>query len=346
MLFHKLAKVELASVTVNGAVAILCALRGWGVWALVAGNITGYVSLTLFYWLTVRWRPHVSVRWSEIKKIYYFSINLTGSQIFNYFIFKADNIVIGKYLGANQLGFYNIAQRILMTPVMLMNQVYMRVLFPAFSHIQDDDGELRQKYLRACSGIAMISFPMMIGILIVARPFVDVVLGQKWVQAIPLIIILAPISMIQSITSTVGVIYLSKGRTDWLFLWQIGSGTLIVASFFIGLPWGVTGVATAYGLAILVLTYPAFIIPFRLINLRFVELITAVRTYAFASAIMAAIVSGFRLSLEYLGWAEHVVLSICVIVGVICYSFIILMANPPALRDFQKLLVPKIMIRQ
>jgi PST family polysaccharide transporter len=79
--------------------------------------------------------------------------------------------------------------------------------------------------------------------------------------------ILAPAGMIQSIGTTVGAIYQARGRTDWLFRWGIGTGILLTIAFLAGLRWGIVGIASAYTIVSLVLIYPNFAIPFRLIHL-------------------------------------------------------------------------------
>ena len=74
-----------------------------------------------------------------------------------------------------------------------------------------------------------------------------------------------------------GAIYQAKGRTDWMFLWGLGSGMMVVIAFIVGLSWGIVGVATAYAIVTLfVLAYPSFAIPFRLIHLPVGALIRAV----------------------------------------------------------------------
>lgn len=338
MAFDSLARVELVAAVVNGSAAIVLAGMGWKVWALVTGTLLGSITSTLLFWLTVSWRPQWLFRWTTVKTVFQFSLNLTGAQIFNYFVFNADKLIIGRFLGAAPLGLYALAQRILMTPVLFITQVLTRVLFPAFARIQDDDAQIRQRYLRACGGIAMVSFPLMAAMSILARPLILAVFSTKWSGIIPLIIILAPIGVFQSIATTVGVIYMVKRRTDWLFWWQILSGGLITASFFGGLAWGVIGVASGYAITLFALAYPAFAIPFRLIGLKFGELLSTLRPYASATLLMAVQLFTCRLLLEHFGYGINTVLIAGMITSAVAYAAIILLMRPAALADFRKLL--------
>src|SRR5678815_2389778 len=104
------------------------------------------------------------------------------------------------------------------------------------------------------------------GVAVLAEPFVFVLLGNRYGAVVPILSILAPVGMIQSITTTIGQIYKAKGRTDILMLWGLASSSLYVLSFMAGLPFGIRGVAISYTITVLLLLYPTFAIPLRLID--------------------------------------------------------------------------------
>lgn len=248
MAFNKLAVREIAGTAINGATSISLACLGWGVWALVAGSLAGSASQMILINLLCPFRPRLAFDRQGLKECLGFGLNLTGFNVFNYFARNADNLIIGIFLGPVALGYYALAYKLMLMPRNAVTNVVTRVLFPAFSRMQDDDERLAKAYLRVCGAIAFVTFPMMAGLAFVAHPFVEVVLGDKWFPAVPLIWILAPLGAISSIQTTVGQIYLAKGRADWMFWWGIVSGVLRVVSFLIGLPWGVVGVAAAYAI--------------------------------------------------------------------------------------------------
>src|SRR6185437_12723734 len=93
--------------------------------------------------------------------------------------------------------------------------------------------------------------------------------GSKWVGAIRIFEILAPVGLAQSIQTTVGQIYVAKGRTDWMFRFGAFSCVVLIATFLVGVRYGTVGVAAAYCTVYLgILMVPGFIIPFRLIGLK------------------------------------------------------------------------------
>jgi len=334
MRFERLAIIGWIETLSSGAVSISLAYAGWGVWALVAGNIARAVANTVMAWVFSPWCPRLCFHWSEVTKVARFSLFLSAYDVYLYFSRNVIIFVIGRFLGATPLGYYSIATRLFKYPLDLIMGSLRTVLFPALSSIQDDPALIRRTYLRACGGISLLILPMMAGACALASPFTLVVLGEQWIPAIPLILILAAVAPLNGLSSTVGILYMVKGRTDWLFYWQLANGTLRVLASIAGLPWGILGVTAGYGMASLVLAYPAFAIPFRLVGLKVSGLLRALAPYLGVTAAMMFLVLVTRALLEHYGFSSLWVLSVGVTVGVIAYSALILLTAPPALKDF------------
>ncbi len=272
--FSKLAKVELTSTLMGAMIGIFLAFRGGGVWSLVFQSLSAVIVSTILLILFFNdWRPKIIFDLAEIKTVAGFSLNLSGFNITNYFVRNADYLLIGKFLGAQELGYYSLAYRIMLYPLQNVTAVVSRVMFPLYSRIREDNSRFRNAYLRIAASIAIITFPMMVGMLGVSNHFVIAVFGEKWRVVGILLMIFSPIGLLQSIEATTGSIYQAQGRTDWMFRWGIFTGILAVIAFIIGLKWGITGVATSYLVVTLLWTYPGFMIPFKLIDLKVVELI-------------------------------------------------------------------------
>lgn len=341
MKFDRIAVVDMTCLVIGGATSVAMALAGTGVWALVTGSIAGTAASTIMYRFLSQWRPRQIFLWSEIRSVIGFGANITGFNIFNYFARNADNLIIGMFLGAGPLGFYSQAYGIMLKPRDTVTNVLMQVLFPVFSRMQDDDTRLRLAYLRSCGAIAFVTFPMMLGLLSVAHPFVVVVLSDKWLPAVPLICIFAPLGMVQSVWSTAGQLFLAKGRADWQLRWGVFAGTVIMASFLIGVQWGALGVAISYAIACSILLLPGFYIPFSLVDgLRLRDLAAALAPHIVSSGTMALTVICFRAGLPLLAIRDDSVLGLglSVFVGVVTYILLVLLIRPVALKDLTRLL--------
>jgi O-antigen/teichoic acid export membrane protein len=331
MAFDKLARIELSATIGGDLIGIGAAIWGAGVWSLVAQSLTMVSITTIMLWWNVHWKPRLVMDWMGIKSITNFSLNLTGSCILNYFARNADYFLIGRYLGTTPLGYYTMAYRLMLFPLQNVSSVITRVLFPAFSQIQNNNQRFRKGYLQSLGSIALVTFPMMLGLLAVSRPFVLAVLGPKWATVAILIIIFAPVGLIQSIGTTVGVIYKAKGRTDWMFRWEMVTAVLCVSSFVIGLHWGIIGVAAAYALVFLfILAYPTFAIPFRLIKLTVREMVLTLWPALEYSLIMLCVVGSLHFAWWWIGISNQwVILVSCVMLGIIVYAGLLWRARPP-----------------
>ena len=226
--FKALAIREIISSVVGLVVAIKMAYSGAGVWALVGASLSTTAASTVLVMVLARWLPSFSFSWSDIRSIARFGANLSAFNLLNYFARNADNALVGRYLGAGPLGYYQLAYRMMLYPIETISQTLGRTLFPAFSKMQGDYARFRMAYLRSCAAIAFFTFPLMIGALILADELIRVLLGPKWAPTIPLFQILALVGMVQSISTTVGQIYVATGRTDLMLRWGTVFALLIV----------------------------------------------------------------------------------------------------------------------
>ncbi len=337
--FKPLAIIQISAAAISGIIAISLAFAGFEVWSLVWQQIVSSFATVILLWALSSWRPHLCFRWKRVKELLGFGLNLTGFNFVNYFNRNLDNLLIGKFLGSAPLGFYNLAYRLLLFPLKNISFVLGRVMFPVLSIIQKDKAKVRQAYLRVTRYIAAVAFPMMFGLFVVAPQFVRVIFGPQWERSIFLVQILALVGLLQSIGTTVGWIYTSQGRTDIMFRWGIFSVIIVAVSFVTGLRWNVEGVAIAYAIASLLLTYPSFAIPFRLIDLKVGRLFKELSLVFWAALGMGGIVFVLRLFLkDTLGVGDLITLISTVAVGIVSYAGLLFVLDRGLYREVFRLL--------
>ena len=164
---------ETAGVVGGAVVGIASALMGAGIWALVAQALVSASVTSALLWAFSDWRPTLTFEWAEIKRVSGFSLGLTGFNFVNYFARNADYLLIGRFLGANQLGIYTLAYRVMLYPLQSVSAVVSRVTFPVCTQFQDDDARFRSAYLRTAAMIGLVTFPIVLGVYSVARPLVS-----------------------------------------------------------------------------------------------------------------------------------------------------------------------------
>ncbi|HEX5501559.1 MAG TPA: MOP flippase family protein [Thermomicrobiales bacterium] len=316
--FDRLARIELSASSVGAVVGIGAALLGRGAWSLVYQSLAAMSATTVLLWLMSAWRPGRLFSWAEVRAVAGYSSNITSFNIFNYFTRNMDNLLIGRFLGARDLGYYALAYRLMMLPAENISAIILRVMFPTYAKLQDDDARFRRVYLQVSSAIALITFPVFFGLIAVSKPFILTAFGSQWRPVIPLIVILGVTGMGQSLERNTGSIYRVKGRPDWQLRVGIVSTALFLPAFVLGLRWGVVGVTLAYAVVVALLTYPTYAIPFRLIGLRVSELGAALWRPLASGALMCAAVVGLGAILPGT-WRPQLTLGLLVSTGVALY---------------------------
>lgn len=293
MAFDRLAKIEITSVLVSGGVAIGAALNGWGVWTLVIQSLLKEGMGAGLAWMHTTWRPRWRFSLRAVRDLFGYSIHLSGFNTINYWARNIDNLLVGKFFSSYSLGIYTRAYLLMLLPIKQIIGLVSQVMFSALSAIQHDRERVKRIYLRVVQVIALLVFPLMTGLLVLAEPFVLTLFGEPWADVAPLIQILCFVGMMQSLMNPTGWIYTSQGRTDWMFRWGLfGAGTQITA-IVIGVALGsIQTVATAYLIANVLLFYPCLFIPGKLIDLRFGEVIRAVAGSFVCACVMAVAVWG------------------------------------------------------
>jgi O-antigen/teichoic acid export membrane protein len=340
MSFKALGLIDLLAAGTSFAVALSGALTGLGVWSLVFASVANSVVSSGGYFVAARFRPRFEFDWVEVKSIARFSSNLAANGIVNYGYRNADNLIVGRFLGSTQLGFYQMAYNLMLTPISNISQVLCQVLFPAFARIQDDNARFRHAYIRACSLIALITFPIMAGLGVVADPMIRAILGTKWLETIPIFQVLSVVGLVQSVQTSVGILYQAKGRTDWMFRWNLVVLGTAVAAFLVGVHFGAIGVAAAYAITTLALvTLPGFLIPFSLIGLKMKDFGVALLPQFLVTASMALVCEGWLLFLTSMqvknAWIRLLTASV---LGAAVYIAGILTARPRVIEYLEEVM--------
>jgi PST family polysaccharide transporter len=290
MRFKTLAGVQIGSNAISGLAGLGMALYGMGPWSLIAQTIGASVVLLAVSWRWSQWKPSFSFDLMSCKELFAFSAYVLGFDVVNYWARSLDQLLIGRFIGAVELGIYSRAYNLMLMPLMHVSKVVGRVMFPTLSAIQDDKLRVKRVYLKAISVIGLITFPMMTGLFAVSDHFVIALLGDKWADVIPLIRIFCLVGLIQSIDTTQGLIYFSQGKTGLYFATGLVWTSLVALAFVIGLHWGVIGVALSYAIANVVLWYPSWVFPRRIIGLSCREFIGSLAPELFCAMLMGAFV--------------------------------------------------------
>lgn len=251
--------IDLFSMVIGVVTAVVCALNGMGYWALVWMQIVSSATNAIGLWLASRWIPSWSFIGTGIRPMLFFGGHLTIFGFFNFFSRNLDNFLIGRYCGAKDLGLYSRAYSLILLPITQITGPITSIAIPVLSHLKEQPERYRRYYLKGIRVIAYASFLMITSLLVLSSEIFQLVLGDQWVEAVPIFRVLAIASFFQPIGSTVGWLYISLGQSKRMAFWGIITSPLVMLSFVVGIYWGAIGVAIAYAICSTLLIYPQII---------------------------------------------------------------------------------------
>lgn len=244
MQFNKVFILQFAEMISRATTSIILAFILKNVYALVYGLLLSRVVYLVMSYFLHPYRPRLKFDFKKAKELFNFGKWLLGSSILKYTINQGDKAVVGKLIDSTSLGFYTLAYRISMLPVQQITNVVSQVMFPAFSWIQDDSFQLKQRFLETLQILSFFSIPMAGMIFVFSHDFVSIFLGAKWLPAVPIIHIFAFLGLITSISSSTGSFFQAIGKPKIVTnILTARFGIISIIIFPLTLKYGVTGAA-------------------------------------------------------------------------------------------------------
>jgi len=322
--FKALAAIDIVTATASACAGVAVAYRTGSYWALfVSAFVTTVVNL-LGVWLLSGFRPGSPSFEGSFRDIVGFGSSISGFNVVNYFARNADNLLIGKFYGGEQLGYYDRAYRLLVLPLQQTTWPLGRVMVPFLSRSQADPEHYRKVYTECISSVMMAAQPAIVFAVVFSHDVIRILFGSQWLPAASIFQWLGLCSLHQVVTSTSGWLYLSQGRGGDYFKIGLFNAVATVASFVIGLPWSALGVAVAYTVANYVIMLPAtWWNVGRHGPVKTCHLVSTAMPHFIASALTIATMLGLRMTIGALnlGWCFALALLSYVVYGLVLLSF-------------------------
>ncbi len=182
-------------------------------WSLLAGMVTGHVVDLVFSYRASPYRPRFSlVAWRDL---FSFSRWLLALNVLGYIGNRGGDTVIGSVAGAAALGVYSVSYELANLPTTELVRPVTRAVFPGYAIMAAEPTRLGSGFLRVFSLVLLFVLPASAGIAVLAEPLVTVLLGRRWIEAIPLVAILAVFGGIRAAQANTGSVYLSLNRPQY-----------------------------------------------------------------------------------------------------------------------------------
>lgn len=247
MNFKKLAFINNAPVIFSGVVAITLAFMGFGVWSLVFNSVASFVIAMPLYFHATRWMPKLIWEKQAFKDVFGFGIFTTGTQFLNVLMSNIDYLLIGKLLSAAALGKYTLAFVLTDTFRNQMTTMINRVMYPVYGKKQGDPKALRNFYFKVVKYNSICIYPVMLFLIILGEPFVTGIFGQKWIETVPPLKVLAFSVMIHILVNSHAILIRGLGKARLEMRIQFLKAVLYVPTIAVGIYfYGTVGAAWAY----------------------------------------------------------------------------------------------------
>jgi teichuronic acid exporter len=226
---------------ISGISGILMAYFGMGVWSLIYMLLLQNILNALVIWPLTSWRPTFLFSLSSLKELFGYGSKLAFSTILNTSFEEMNKVVVGRLFGMGELGLYRKSVEIRDLVSSKINSVFTRILFPAFSYLQDDLKNLNKQVSIAIQAQSFVSFPLLIFMIFFTEEIVLVLLTDKWLPMAPYLKLLAVIHFVSPINTNSKNIMKVLGRSDYFLITEVIRKVLYVTSIIISYRFGVIG---------------------------------------------------------------------------------------------------------
>ena len=221
MLFKRFFFSTIGGTLFSAVLGIIMAYAHFGVWALVAQQLSNPIIDTLILWVTVRWRPQLMFSWKRLTKLLSFGSKLLASSLLDTIYSNLRNLIIGKIYSSSDLAFYNQGDKFPKVIVTNINSSIDSVLLPSMSSVQDNHEKVKSMTRRAIKTSTYIMAPLMMGLAFCATPIVQLVLTDKWLPCVPFLQVFCITYMFWPVhTANLNAIN-AMGRSDWFLRLEI-----------------------------------------------------------------------------------------------------------------------------
>lgn len=233
--FKTQTKITIIASVLSGAVGILMAFCGCGVWSLVGQQLSSRFLNMLFLWIFNRWMPKLQFSWSSFKEMWGFGWKLLVTALIDTVWKEIYHVVVGKFYTPQTLGQYTRAQQFSSMGSSNITSIVSRVSYPVLSSIQDDKARLKAGYQKVIQTTMFPTFVVMMGMAAVAKPMILVLIGEKWLPCVPLLQIICFSSMLYPLHAINLNMLKVQGRSDLCLKLEIIKKIIAVGPLLLGI---------------------------------------------------------------------------------------------------------------
>ncbi|MEN6575339.1 MAG: lipopolysaccharide biosynthesis protein [Phycisphaerales bacterium] len=236
------AKVSLISAICSGGIGVTLAYGGYGVWSLVAQQISRALFSAVLLWVFSRWRPGPVFSFIALRRMFTFGSRLLVSGILDQVFSNIYYPVIGKVFSPSDLGYYTRATHLQELPSLTLTQAVARVALPVFSSIQDENARFKRGLQKVLCLLMFLIAPNMVLLAVTAPSLLKVLHTEKWLPCVPYLQMLSIQGVLYPLHVLNVNVLIARGRSDLFLRLEIIKKSLIFCNVIISWRWGITAI--------------------------------------------------------------------------------------------------------
>lgn len=237
--FKRQALISLIAVIISGGVAVYMAYNGTGVWTLVVQSLLLNIINTVLLWGSAHWHPSLVFSLKSFKELFGFGSKLLAGGLLHTIYMNLYTLIIGRFFTSADLGYYNRSYTLTQYPSSNIALILSRVLYPIECQMQNDDKKLQEKFYLFIKLTSFVVFPLMIGLSVLAEPFIRIVLTDKWIGAVPFVQIMCFAYMWNPIMQMNWDLLNVKHRSDYSLKSEVIKKVIAFVILFASIPFGI-----------------------------------------------------------------------------------------------------------
>ncbi|TSI11327.1 lipopolysaccharide biosynthesis protein [Lysinibacillus sp. BW-2-10] len=239
MQYKKLFLGSLIANSISGVIGIILAFNHFGVWALVWQQLSNQITITIFLWISLKWRLHFKFSFTKIISHLSFGWKLLVSTLLDTLYYNLIGVLITKIFSPTLLGYYNKGALFPEIIINNLNGSIQSIMLPTLASFQDDKLRMKTIVRRAIVTSSFIIFPMMVGLAVIAESLVELILTEKWLPAVPFLQIFCAICALKPIHTANLQLINAIGRSDIILKLEVIKSIIGIIIIALTIPYGV-----------------------------------------------------------------------------------------------------------
>ena len=286
--FKGLSKINITALLIANIIAVVMALYGFGVWALVAQTLVYALFRTIFLWIYSNWRPALKFSFNSLKSFFAFSSKLL---LTNTIASIGNNIypsLIALFYPMNQVAYFNQAKKYQEIPFLAISNTFRSVAMLILSETNNENERMKRIVRKMMKSIAFIAFPLGFIMILLAEPLFYLFFKEKWLSSVPFFQALTLAGMISPFVYIFNELFIAKERSVYFLGVEILKAVLLIALIVLLLPKGLMALAASWVLYILATLLISVILSSKLVKYNLLNFLTDTIPYMLTALICSS----------------------------------------------------------